>query len=181
MSLRATDPLLLAGRVLTIIMQAMMAIAAAILAITLPALLIFRSEIIVELVAEHGPAASDPPVLAISALLVVICLVLLAFFRFFGNLRRIIETVGEGDPFVPENADRLTQMAWLMTGSYLLIGIAAAIAVTVVEWAKTLGETDGSMALSFDLSAILSIIVLFILARVFRKGTEMREDLEGTV
>lgn len=32
-----------------------------------------------------------------------------------------------------------------------------------------------------DASGILLVILLFILARVFRKGTEMREDLEGTV
>ena len=33
----------------------------------------------------------------------------------------------------------------------------------------------------FTLTGLLLAIVLFILARIFRHGVEMREDLEGTV
>ena len=32
-----------------------------------------------------------------------------------------------------------------------------------------------------DGSGVILVLVLFVLARVFRKGTEMREELEGTV
>ena len=33
----------------------------------------------------------------------------------------------------------------------------------------------------FDMTALLLTVILFILARVFRHGAAMREDLEGTV
>ena len=38
------------------------------------------------------------------------------------------------------------------------------------------GSGDG-----FSLTGILMVLILFILARVFKRGAEMREELEGTV
>ena len=37
------------------------------------------------------------------------------------------------------------------------------------------------MEASFDFGGLILILTLFILARVFRHGAAMREDLEGTV
>jgi hypothetical protein len=34
---------------------------------------------------------------------------------------------------------------------------------------------------NFDLTGWLAILLLFVLAQVFREGTRRREDLEGTV
>jgi hypothetical protein len=34
---------------------------------------------------------------------------------------------------------------------------------------------------AFWLGGVILSLTLFVLARVFRKGTDMREDLEGTV
>ena len=41
-------------------------------------------------------------------------------FVFFGKLRHIIGTVEQGDPFVSDNASRLTVMAWIMLSVQLL-------------------------------------------------------------
>jgi Fe-S cluster assembly ATPase SufC len=46
--------------------------------------------------------------------------------------------------------------------------------------------TEGSVTFhgqvgGLDMTGILLVIILFILARVFRHGAAMREDLEGTV
>lgn len=181
MSTRKTDPLLLAGRILTLIMQGFMAIAGLALAIAIPFVIFMRDKINSELIAEKGPDVLPFPTLQIALLMLLALGAVYLVFRFFGNLRKIIATVGEGDPFVPENADRLTQMAWLLTGVYGFAIAMGLVAISVAKWAKTMGETDFHFATGFDLSAILTIIILFILARVFRKGTEMREDLEGTV
>ena len=181
MSTRKTDPLLLAGRVLTLIMQGLVGLACAGLAITIPILIIFKDRINSEIAENFGSSVSDFPVATITVLLLIGIAIMYFAFRFFGRLRQIIETVEEGDPFVPENADRLTSMAWLLTGTYVLFGVAAAIAISLKSWVEQLKGEDFQLAFSVDLSMILMIIVLFILARVFRKGTEMREDLEGTV
>ncbi|WP_394730573.1 DUF2975 domain-containing protein [Altererythrobacter sp. GH1-8] len=181
MSKRPTDPLLLAGRVLTLIMQGLMALCSIVLAIILPVLFFFRDSINAELLAEHGTTAAQIPAGTIAGLFIIIIVVTLLAFRFFGFLRRIIETVEKGDPFVPDNADRLTSMAWHLTGIYILMSVAAAVGLALESWVETLDETDVHVAFSFDMSMVLTIVILFILARVFRKGTEMREDLEGTV
>ena len=101
---------------------------------------------------------------------------------FFGKLRAIIATVGEGDPFAPANAQRLSRMAWLMLGVQVLTWPAALFAAELADWASQ--YEDFTLDLSgdgFDLTGILLVIILFILARVFRHGAAMREDLEGTV
>lgn len=181
MSLRPTDPLLLAGRVLTYIMQAFMALGAVALTLAFTLFTIFRDKVDAELVQEFGEKAANVPALQILALIALAIGALVLIFRFFGKLRRIIETVEEGDPFVPDNADRLTAMAWHLTAVYSLAAIMGLIAISIAPFVDMIGDGDSEFALGFDLSAIMMIIVLFILARVFRKGTEMRDDLEGTV
>ncbi|MEL7219331.1 MAG: DUF2975 domain-containing protein, partial [Pseudomonadota bacterium] len=71
--------------------------------------------------------------------------------------------------------------AWLLLAVQLLSIPLAALALTLVEWAGDIEDVQFSIGDGFDLSGILMVIVLFILARVFRHGTRMREDLEGTV
>jgi Zn-dependent protease with chaperone function len=52
----------------------------------------------------------------------------------------------------------------------------------VFEPAKADGESSSfEFGFGFDFSGIILVVTLFILARVFRQGAEMRADLEGTV
>ena len=103
---------------------------------------------------------------------------ILGFF-FFRLLRRIVDSVSDGDPFIPINADRLRAMAWLSLGMQAVV-IAA---TPLVIWFDALphkpnvhhGESG------FSLGALVTALLLFVLARVFRVGAEMREELEGTV
>ena len=46
---------------------------------------------------------------------------------------------------------------------------------------KTLGDDRFSMEFNLTLSGLALAVILFILARVFRKGADMRAELEGTV
>lgn len=90
------------------------------------------------------------------------------------RLLAMVETVRTGDPFVPENAVRLKTIAWCVLATELLhltYGILAAAmnaAGSNVEW-KFSGMTGW-----------LAVVLLFVLARVFQEGTQMREDL-GTM
>ena len=107
-----------------------------------------------------------------AAMLVVILALGIAFIR---ALTRIIGSVGEGDPFRPENADRLSRMGWI---ALALQGCNLVLVPVVGAIADRIGTQSGVDA-SFD--TLILALVLFILARVFRHGTQMRDDLEGTV
>ncbi len=180
------DPLLLVGKIFAILLQAIMAIAAAAVAIAIPVILFTQGRIEAE-IAKKLPDFTEPfPALAVVTLMAGGVAVLVMMFLFFGKLRRIIATVGEGDPFQPENATRLSTMGWLMLATQLALIPAGLIGMHLARYAEALREAGVedvhfSMNDGADLTGLLLAIILFILARVFRHGAAMREDLEGTV
>ena len=181
MTTRKTDPLLLAGKVIAIFMQGIMAVAGIALLFAMPVMLFFRADI----VTQYAEASGDPDVVfpVFTALgVIAICFgIVAAMFVFFGRLRRIIDTVGDGDPFDPVNADRLSLMGWLMLAVQLLLLPASALGAHLAQYADEIEGMNVTIGGGLDLSAILLIVILFILARVFRHGAAMRADLEGTV
>jgi hypothetical protein len=115
---------------------------------------------------------------AILGALAIGAAILMLWERFLVYLRRIVDSVGAGDPFAPENAERLSRMGWMALAVFALslpLGTLSAWIASRVE--------QGSLDINFDGggSGIVLALVLFILARVFRHGAAMREDLEGTV
>ncbi|MDE8651067.1 DUF2975 domain-containing protein [Novosphingobium album (ex Liu et al. 2023)] len=176
------DPLLAIAKGVLYFLMGITAFAAAVCLVAIPALFIFQNDI-------AGELARDAPGLAMPQLLTALGLVLLlviglmaALFRIFLLLRRIVDTVGQGDPFVPENARRLTQMAWLSLGVQLISLPIGAIGLWI---ARATEGTDTNVDVHVDggLSGngLLLMLILFILARVFRQGAAMRAELEGTV
>jgi hypothetical protein len=178
---KPNDLLLLAGRILTVLMQIFMAIGMLALAIGIPVILLFSGAINAEIAAEYGDAVGRLPLATMTALFAFLLVLLALIFVFFGKLRAIIASVGEGDPFVPENADRLNLMAWIMLAAQAIMITISGFALTVANWAADFEEGEFAVDVGLDLTGILIVIVLFILARVFKHGAAMREDLEGTV
>ena len=124
-----------------------------------------------ELIANNYPS--------IAALLALAAVATVIGFFFIRHLRRIVDSVAQGDPFAPINAERLSRMAWL-TLAYQAVQIPMA---GLLYWwdaapmkANVHHGDDG-----ISLATIVLALILFILARVFRQGAAMREDLEGTV
>ena len=178
---RPNDALLTVGKVLALILQGMCALAAGILLLLVPIVILISQDMMTGIVARSDIVSLDASPLAFVFILLLLALTLAAMFRFFGKLRALITSVGEGDPFIPENARHLHAMAWLLLGVEILSLLVGAIRLHLANLANL---TEGSDRLDFnlyDLDGILMIIILFILARVFRHGAEMREDLEGTV
>ena len=175
------DLLLLAGKVLTILTQGVIAFAATACVIALPIVIFMQGEINAEVAKEFGDAVGAFPVLAVLGLIGFILILLALAFFFFGKLRAIIATVGEGDPFAPENAERLSAMGWITIASQAVMIPIAGLALVVAKWAEPMENATATVDGGFDLEGILLAIVLFILARVFKHGAAMREDLEGTV
>ncbi|MBX7459021.1 DUF2975 domain-containing protein [Qipengyuania sp. 1NDH17] len=179
MTARPNDPLLLAGRIIVVVMQAILGFAAIVLTIGLPLVLFLRDKITAEARVEFDNPDFVFPLAAVLGIMVFAIIFLVGAFWFLRLLRKIIDTVGEGDPFVPENAERLTLMGWLALAAQLLAIPAAGAALYI---AKIFEDQEGiTVDAGLDLSGIVLVVVLFILARVFRHGSAMRADLEGTV
>ena len=69
MKAQFNDPLLLAGKILTILMQGIMAFAAVVLMVVTPLVIFYRESINAEIVAEHGATAAGFPTMPIVVLL----------------------------------------------------------------------------------------------------------------
>jgi len=92
------------------------------------------------------------------------------------RLLAIVETVRTGDPFVAANADRLKAIAWVLLTLQIFSLVIGAIAKAVSSPSHPLNLHAG-----FSINGWLTVLLTFLLARVFAEGTLMREDLEGTV
>ena len=92
------------------------------------------------------------------------------------RLLAIVETVRAGDPFVAANANRLRAIAWALLTLQLLSLVIGAIGKTISTPAHPVHLDAG-----FSINGWLTVLLTFLLARVFAEGALMREDLEGTV
>ena len=182
MTTRRNDPLLGIGRMLALILQFASALVGGFCLILIPVTLLIDQGVITGIFdGPDAPLFVQYPLPGV-ALLLAIALFLAACFLFFGKLRAMIETIGNADPFTPENAQRLKMMAWLALAIQLLALVIAWLrAHTASLW---LDREGPGLFLDFgreDIVGAMTVIVLFILARVFNHGTALREDLEGTV
>ena len=94
----------------------------------------------------------------------------------FKRLLTIVETVNAGDPFVVENAARLQVIAWSIVGLELMH-----VAVVILANGVWVGTQKVDIGAKFSITPWLTILLLFVLARVFDQGARMRDDLAGTV
>ena len=92
------------------------------------------------------------------------------------RLLAIIETVRAGDPFVSANAARLQAIAWALLALQLLGLTIGAIARTI-----STPEHPVDLDAGFSINGWLAVLLTFLLAHVFAQGTQMRDDLDGTV
>jgi hypothetical protein len=177
------DPLLaIAKGILWFLMGTMLfAVAACVAAI--PLLHIFRDDIVVELTKEAPGLSIAQFLWVITGLIACAIALLLILFRVFLLLKRIVDTVAQGDPFVPINATRLTHMAWLSLGVQVVSITIGAVATWLDKVAGDAPHIRGEIRVDDGLSGngLLLMLILFILARVFRQGAAMRAELEGTV
>ena len=178
MQMKPKDPLLATVQVLLVLIKIVFIFGIVMLGIGAGALLsVGRADVLAK-IAEVG--APDGAYWLLLAIIVFTMGILALGFHFFKELGGVIDSVGEGDPFRADNATRLSRMGWISVAAQaagLLIG-------AVVLWLKPyIEKADGHADLGFGIDAggLLLTLILFILARVFRRGAEMREELEGTV
>ncbi len=167
------DPLLAAARIALAISTGTMAFVAGSSLLTVPLVIAWREGVLRRIA---GAGAPPEALWAIVAVLLLVCAGAVMGFYFFHHLYRIVGTVGEGDPFVPVNAARLQAMGWIALATHALVIPLAILA----HWLRTTMERfHADFSISFG--GLLLALVLFVLARVFREGTRLRDELEGTV
>lgn len=82
----------------------------------------------------------------------------------------IVDSARAGDPFVPGNAARLRHIGWLLLAVNVVVTVA-------VSWGLR-----GRVALApVSLTSLLTVLMVFVIARIFEVGSRMRTELEGTV
>ncbi len=173
------DPLLAVARFVLIFFIGVLSLAVTALIVLVPVLLFKQADLLAALVADGKNATTSLIPAGCFVLVGAAGLIALAIY-FLVLLRRIVNSVGEGDPFIPENAQRLARMGWIALWGQLA-SLPVAVAIT---WIASIAADAGDNVranLGFSGGGIILVLILFILARVFRHGTHLREELEGTV
>jgi hypothetical protein len=149
-------------------------VAAALFTAIVPLIVFWRDTVVAKLVGHGAPAET---IWAIAALLLMSAVMAVLGFYFARHLYRIVGSVGEGEAFAPANAVRLRSMGWIAVAVHI-VGIPMSI---LAKWVESATKGGAHLEVDLPLAGLFLAMVLFILARVFREGTRMREDLEGTV
>lgn len=136
---------------------------------------IWSAPLLARLDRKYDPAVALDAMTGIRLTLLIAIGVALAMFVLFRALLRILRTLGRGEPFALANAARVRTIGWALLALQLLdLGYGALTfwmrrhGVEVLDWTPSL-------------TGWLSVLVAFVLARVFTEGAAMRDDLAGTV
>lgn len=96
-----------------------------------------------------------------------------------GRLKKLFESFSSGEPFRRENANHLRAI-WI---TMIAIEVAryALMALTGVLITNFAPDVHGQIEISVDFTTWLSILVLVVLAEVFREGARLKEEQELTI
>jgi hypothetical protein len=85
-------------------------------------------------------------------------------------LRAIVDSARSGDPFVPGNAARLRRIGWLVLMGDFLVTSSRSIALH-----------HGITFPPIELSSLVMVLLIFVLARIFEAGARMRTEIQETI
>lgn len=97
------------------------------------------------------------------------------------QLRKLFDSFCSGQPFAKENAAHLRAIWMTMIGievaRYLLLALTGYL---LLQFGGPMGE-HAQIKLNFNLSTWASILILVVLAEVFREGARMKAEQELTI
>ncbi len=172
----ADNRILRITKLLVFLIMGFAAVGGVVLALVSVGLPFYWNEALAEIAKEKpGINTSNllPGLLAIFAFGIIVLGLMWTMMR---KLLVIIDSVEDGNPFIKANAVRLRAIGWIMVGIQI---VGLPLATTAGNVADLFGEND--VGFNFPLNGILAILLVFILAGIFERGAEMREELEGTV
>ena len=94
------------------------------------------------------------------------------------TLRRVVASASVGDPFVEANAARLVRVAWLLLGVDV---VDALLKPTVYLLAPAAVRAKVHHVVHISVTGLFAVLLIFVLAQIFRRGSEMRAELAGTI
>ena len=170
------DPVLRAARAGLWVCLVANLLAIAALAIAIIFSIAFAAPLEAHLIAKYGPGlAAGSVVQAVRWLMLAALPGGAALHVIFSRLLAMVATVRDGDPFTARNAARLQSIGWALLSLQLLDLLLGAFAlrfaalhVDFVTWSP-----------SFE--GWIATLMVFVLARVFRRGAAMRDDLAMTI
>ena len=96
------------------------------------------------------------------------------------RLRKLFDSFSSGEPFRRENADHLRAIWVIMIAieiaRYVMLGVTSGL---IAAYAGP--NVHAEYSLNIDLSTWGSILILIVLAEVFREGARMKEEQELTI
>jgi hypothetical protein len=108
---------------------------------------------------------------AAMAICAYVGVLLIIFFR----LRQVFATLIVGDPFRPENVGRLRIVGLAL----IALEVAGYVVRLALLW--VVPDRRHSQDFGVNLSGWFAILVVFVLAEVFREGARLRRDAELTI
>ncbi|MDP1630156.1 MAG: DUF2975 domain-containing protein [Caulobacter sp.] len=121
---------------------------------------------------EAGKIVAKGPVLA--ATLAYSVFYVGSLLAIIGGLRRVFATLTGGDPFHPDNIRRLRFIGFVLAGMEL-----ARHAFQAILGQMGAGAEKGDDGVS--VTAWFAVLVIFVLAEVFREGARLRHEAELTI
>lgn len=97
-------------------------------------------------------------------------------FMILSHLIRVVKTVSEGNAFTSKNAKRLRIIAYLIFSTLVIEFMLSLIYYFCVDSTRY-----GSRSFDWDPSSIITILILFVLARVFEEGVRLNDEAQFTV
>lgn len=104
-----------------------------------------------------------------------LCMALYAAVLFL--IGRIVASAMAGDPFVLKNANRLNVVGWVML-ALQAVGLVTHLLIAMMPYPVRQHLHFGFGA---SMSGLFAALLVFVLAQIFRHGSQMRAELEGTV
>jgi hypothetical protein len=93
-------------------------------------------------------------------------------------LRRVVASASVGDPFIEANAAELVRVAWLLLGVDVIDTLIKPM-VFLLAPAAVRAKMHG--AFPIPMTGLFAVLLIFVLAQIFRRGSEMRAELAGTI
>lgn len=95
------------------------------------------------------------------------------------QLKAILQTVQDKQPFVPDNAHRIRVIGLIfLAGAFIVRGVQALVAYAIID---AFGIEDLSVNYSIDFALVIASFLMIVLAEVFRYGTNLQQDVDATV
>ena len=97
-------------------------------------------------------------------------------------LFQLLRSTQSGEPFTTRNVRRINTIALIVGVGWVLAQFAEGLADSMVNITRSLPATPTLIfEFSFSAGPLVAMLVIFLLAEVFRRGVKLRDDVEGLV